>query len=65
MLTTLLASSFAGIVLSLAMTPFDAVLTKLYKQGEQYKQTTFLFLYLYSSLFLLLSVSFDFPSHLM
>ncbi|XP_045474233.1 solute carrier family 25 member 35-like [Harmonia axyridis] len=31
--TTLLASSIAGIVLSLAMTPFDAVLTKLYKQA--------------------------------
>ncbi|XP_044755215.1 solute carrier family 25 member 35-like [Coccinella septempunctata] len=40
MLTTLLASSIAGIVLSLAMTPFDAVLTKLYKQAINPKQNS-------------------------
>lgn len=33
LLTTFLASSLAGVVLSVAMTPFEMVLTKLYKQA--------------------------------
>lgn len=33
LLTTFLASNAAGIVLSLTMTPFDMVLTKMYKQA--------------------------------
>lgn len=40
MMTTLLASSIAGLVLSIAMTPFDMVLTKLYKQAIGSKQQT-------------------------
>ncbi|KAL3269686.1 hypothetical protein HHI36_008746 [Cryptolaemus montrouzieri] len=38
LLSSLLASAIAGIVLSIAMTPFDMVLTKLYKQAIKPKK---------------------------
>lgn len=40
MLATFIASNLAGLVLSLAMTPFDMVLTKLYKQAINAKTAT-------------------------
>lgn len=37
LLTTILAGTVAGVVLSMAMTPFDLVLTKMYKQGMDFE----------------------------